>query len=345
MLSKRFQNDGKSFERLNARQMAAKRLMQSKISDGQYRFENAVCLCENGKSYVVLSEKDRYGLPHRVVMCKNCLTIFATPRFDQATFQDFYTHIYRNLYESVERPIPEFFNSQYQHGVEILQFIAQHVESPVRGKVFEAGCGAGGILKVFAEQGCEAEGCDFEPVYLEYGRQQGLQLQIAALESILEDCTSRYDFFILSHVLEHVLEPIKVLAGLHNVIARNGYLFLEVPNVTPHIGFMSQLQSAHNWYFDSETLRRVLEVSGFSVVASAVPFHLRVLARRSHTRRPMSYLSCAHKAFETKWRAFRRKERVNTFRIPLVRVLELVGLKDGMKNFVEKIRTTKLANA
>ena len=72
----------------------------------------------------------------------------------------------------------EFFNAQSLRGQIFLNLVAEHVNIEEIDTIFEIGCGAGGILYSFHEDGKKVSGCDFGEKYLKYGQNKGTSLYL-----------------------------------------------------------------------------------------------------------------------------------------------------------------------
>jgi tRNA/tmRNA/rRNA uracil-C5-methylase (TrmA/RlmC/RlmD family) len=148
---------------------------------------------------VVVAEKDRYGIPIKMICCSKCGLIRSDKVFDEKSNELFYTHYYRPLYTSL-RPDESFFYSQYKRGQVFLKLIKKHLNFSEIDHVVEIGCGAGGILFPFKETGKNVQGVDFEEDYITFGQKKGLNLRKGS-DELLED--ESVDLLILSHVMEH----------------------------------------------------------------------------------------------------------------------------------------------
>jgi hypothetical protein len=89
----------------------------------------------------------------------------------------------------------------------------------------------------------------------------------------------------MAHVLEHLPDPVRYLAGLReSLLERDGWLLIEVPNLYAHDSF----EIAHLVSFSAHTLRQTLGRAGFEIVAleahgrprsRILPLYLTTLAR------------------------------------------------------------------
>ena len=72
----------------------------------------------------------------------------------------------------------------------------------------------------------------------------------------------------MSHVLEHVPDPVEFLAGLRKAARPESYLFVEVPNETEKtVRAMCKYEARgfmHLCFFDTNTLRRTMAGAGWT---------------------------------------------------------------------------------
>lgn len=170
MLGDRFKYDGKANRKLNEVQVEMRDNVKGKLSSGIYKSEKVKCICGN-ETFETLSEKDRYGLPLNVVICKKCGLIMTNPRMTQESYNNFYDSEYRKLYGGQERPTEEFFYGQFAHGVRIVEYLMNNNVKNIKS-VLEIGTGAGGILKAFKDRGCDVLGIDLGKEYIEFGKEK-----------------------------------------------------------------------------------------------------------------------------------------------------------------------------
>ena len=68
----------------------------TKLMDGTYPTEETKCFCGiDPPNDSVLIENDRYAIPHRMVLCENCLLIRANPRMTKEAYAEFYNNEYQ----------------------------------------------------------------------------------------------------------------------------------------------------------------------------------------------------------------------------------------------------------
>lgn len=149
----------------------------------------------------------------------------------------------------------------------------RHLQRPPAGGglLLDVGFGNGSFLKLASEMGWNAEGIDFDPEAVEAARAQGLNVRCASAEDLSAE-KNQYDVITLSHVVEHVHDPIGLLRDLYRLLKPGGWLWLETPNLDS----LGARRFKQNWrglepprhlvLFNSTSLRMSLEKIGFQVV-------------------------------------------------------------------------------
>jgi 2-polyprenyl-3-methyl-5-hydroxy-6-metoxy-1,4-benzoquinol methylase len=85
-----------------------------------------------------------------------------------------------------------------------------------------------------------------------------------------------FDLAIMSHSLEHMLDPVTKLRHAITMVRDDGYVFIEVPAFNHRVGM---LEVPHIWYWDRSALERLLHYVRLDVVKSEQPYHRRVMAQ------------------------------------------------------------------
>lgn len=273
MLNKRFKQDGNAQIELNELQNEAKERVMRDILSGKYSFERINCpICENKTDFECLAEKDRYGLDCQTQICKKCGLLMTNPRMNQDAYNDFYMKEYRQLYSASEISSDRFFEDQVYHGTQILKYILEqtNLKSVLNKKVIEIGCGAGGILKVFKDNGSTVVGMDLGEKYLNYGTSNwNLDLRFGTVLDLTKN--EAPDIIIYSHVLEHILDLEKELIQIKKICHKSTLIYIEVPGLlnihNAYDGdFLMYLQNAHTFHFSLKTLTNLFTKYGFELV-------------------------------------------------------------------------------
>ena len=236
-----------------------------RLTSGEYAQEFIPCIC-GSLDELCIAAVDRYGIPHRTVLCTRCGLLRTNPRMNADAYAHFYQHLYRAIYERPGHDPDAYFAMQETTGRLRASRTLRRVKLRVGSSVAEIGCGAGWNLVPYSDRGCRVVGWDVDDGYLALGRARGLDLRHGLLSAA---CSSgeRFDLVVLSHVLEHLLDPIADLNALKLLLNSKGLLSIEVPSAFATARMERYFQNAHTWSFVPETLRAVMEHAGFECIA------------------------------------------------------------------------------
>ncbi len=107
----------------------------------------------------------------------------------------------------------------------------RYLAIPNKGRMLDVGCGGGGVLKLAEECGWQAEGVDFDPDAVANARRKGLSVREGSLEDQHYPENS-FDLVLMSHVIEHVHDPLGTLREIHRVLRPGGTLAVTTPNAS-----------------------------------------------------------------------------------------------------------------
>lgn len=263
----RMRRQGGSVLPLSTEQHAALERFRIGLAAGGYPHEAATCLC-GADTGLLIATRDRYGLPVSTHLCRSCGVLRTSPRMTPSALARFYAEDYRLIYGGQACAPDTFFTEQVRHARQILARVSPHLGPNPPATVFDVGCGAGGMLLPFAETGWRAYGCDIGAAYLERGRLAGLTLVAGDAETLAPYAPAR--LILLSHVLEHLPDPLATLHRLRDLLEPQGYLWIELPGVfaihRTYGDTLRFLQNAHLYHFTLGTLTDLLARAGFRLL-------------------------------------------------------------------------------
>lgn len=256
---------------LNELKTKYRNIMVEKIRRGEYKQEPNPCPC-GARLDSKVAAKDRYDIPITTLLCLKCGLMRSDPYYSAETLAKFYNNEYRPLYAGNWKSTDDFFSEQRTFGRNIRTFLEKEFYGgPMKGKkVFEVGCGAGGILEAFREIGNSVAGCDYGKEYLKFGKGKGLNLAVGGVETLRQ--FGQADLIILNHTLEHLPRPRETLEKIRSLLAPAGILYVALPGIfsihdTYKGNLMTYLQNAHVWHFTLKTLSALLADAGFTLLA------------------------------------------------------------------------------
>ena len=137
------------------------------------------------------------------------------------------------------------------------------------GRLLEVGCGSGTHLVRLRDQGWNVCGQEVDLLAAEVARKTyNLDVVVAPLESA-GFAENSFDAVAMNHVIEHVVEPVHLLAECHRLLRPGGDLIVVTPNVDSflHQHFRAYWRALepprHVHLFNPGTLRQAVHRAGF----------------------------------------------------------------------------------
>src|SRR5215472_286355 len=108
-------------------------------------------------------------------------------------------------------------------------FIRRHRRPP--GRMLDLGCGDGIVLHLARQDGWHVKGIELFPDQVAVVRETlGLDVQVSDIESF-RGAPASWDVILLTHVLEHLPDPVGALRKIHELLTPGGIGVLEFPNI------------------------------------------------------------------------------------------------------------------
>jgi SAM-dependent methyltransferase len=249
------------------------------MTDGAEPVACAVCGVDDAR---VLSRRARWGQQVTTVVCRRCGLVYASPRPERERLARFYReHIYTQYIDASGRFTERLLAASRLQARDTFEYFAGRAGQRPRGaRVLEIGCGLGDFLVLAREAGARVLGLELEGPYADFAeKHHDLSIVRGRVEDL--DTQARFDLIALFHVVEHLEDPVGVLATLRPRLATGGRLLIEVPDFMGpwRIPFTEFLRLEHLYNFSPATLRAVLARAGFRVTSQDDdPFLLRVVA-------------------------------------------------------------------
>jgi 2-polyprenyl-3-methyl-5-hydroxy-6-metoxy-1,4-benzoquinol methylase len=144
----------------------------------------------------------------------------------------------------------------------------RELERGKAGRVLDIGCGDGSFLDAARAMGWEAVGTDFDLTVVEQARKRGLEVY----QGTLDDVPGTFDAITLSHVIEHLHDPVGTLKECYSRLNRGGFIWIETPNIDalglqrygPH--WRGLEPPRHLILFNRQSLKQALADAGFGAI-------------------------------------------------------------------------------
>ena len=245
-----------------------KLLELKKLHKDKNIFEHNDCLCGTNDDELIAKE-DRYGLECNFVICKNCGLVRMNPYYTEDFLKIFYSKFYSPIYRGSSKCSEEKFNERILYGNSIIENIEKIIGDISNKRIFEIGCGSGGILQAFKLKGNDVYGVDYGKEYLEFAKIKGLNVVEGDFNEL--EKFGQCDILILNHLLEHITKPINFLKNIRKLLKEDGYLYVEVPVLETipnnyNYDIFTYFQSAHIFNFSNDIFKNIILASGYGTI-------------------------------------------------------------------------------
>lgn len=134
-------------------------------------------------------------------------------------------------------------------------------------RLLDVGPGQGRILWWAQRRGAVVMGVEPSPLLSRDLVNLGLPCACSSFENLPMPTSNKIDIIVMSHVLEHFYDPNTALEKCRTILADNGILVIEVPNILKPFRSLDRyfLRYVHPSAFSLQTLQAMLEKHGFRV--------------------------------------------------------------------------------
>lgn len=216
------------------------------------------CLLCNSEDFHLLFPFKRY----KILRCKNCRLVFVHPwpkKKDLEKLYKKYPHVDGFLHEQgIRRDARRTLQNVRKMGY-------------TNGKLLDIGCGIGFFLGEAGKRGWETLGIDTATIPLKYARDT-LRLHVIQKDFNTFQSKTKYDVIVIMQLIEHLVDPYPLLNKVNQLLTDNGIACFATPNIESVLfkvlkdKFTYLIPPEHVVYYGPDTLKRLLEKTGFTVV-------------------------------------------------------------------------------
>jgi SAM-dependent methyltransferase len=203
-----------------------------------------------------LGQDSSYITDMRIYQCNDCGLVQAPLCLGTNYYDDYLmtTSFSERLQQYLDE-LADIFLTQYAHNV-------RHV--------LDVGSGDGAFMRPFRQRKITVEGIEPSARSREAAEQQGYRVYPGYMTADTELPGAPYDAFVSRQVLEHVDDIEGFFQGIRHNLSPGAFGVIEVPRLEKALEDRRfyDFFPDHVNYFSLDTLRTVLEINGFSVLAT-----------------------------------------------------------------------------
>jgi 2-polyprenyl-3-methyl-5-hydroxy-6-metoxy-1,4-benzoquinol methylase len=204
---------------------------------------------------------------------------------NEETLSHWYKNSYRQVYKKSERPSQRHVLRAARLAIERYEWFRQGLPDARVSTALDLGASGGEFVHLMSTLGVDAMGVEPHAGYAQQASSGlGLNVLLGTLRENLPLLrTRRFDLITMFHVLEHMVDPVGTLRTVGSLMAEDGHLYIEVPNVAAPCSPSNAFFRAHTLYFTVHSIRQVANEAGFEVHSgsSGAASNLSVVLRRA----------------------------------------------------------------
>lgn len=242
------------------------------------------CLLCGSDHQDVFTQVESFGYPLVYYQCGQCGLVFQSQEESQAADPEFYAATYRKIYQAHEEPTVKDLWVQSQRSQHLIDSLRNAGVSDIKN-MLDIGASAGVLLQAFQQTfNCRVTGVEPGEAYRTFAEKKGIHM-FTSVDALVDSAPERFDLVSMSHVLEHLADPVGMLRLIRKaLLSEDGLLLLEVPNFYAHDSY----ELAHLACYTPHTLKEALRQAGYQVVkleghgvprSDLLELYLTVLAR------------------------------------------------------------------
>ena len=232
---------------------------------------NRCIVCESNNIEILYSKvKDLEYKTYKDVnyaLCKVCGLIFQSPLPTEEVLPSFYPDEYRNYLPEKSSLFSTLKKMQFNN---LAKKIAHYFNK--ESKLLDIGFGNGQLLLALQRLGhTKLYGTDFTDKVFPSLQNSGIALEVSNVEKKVP-FDETFDVIFMNNVIEHFLDPVKVLENCKNKLTKNGKIILITPNTnTLEFSIFKSYWAGfhaprHTFLFNTKNLKMLGDKLGFNAI-------------------------------------------------------------------------------
>ena len=226
------------------------------------------CISCGGTNFKYYAENKTLKVP--IHICQNCKLHVSGE--SQKQLDDILKKFYEKDFWDMERNegLDDSHSNHYSVGrkrifLSQIKYVKKFLTK--NSKVLEIGSGNGETLIELEKLNFQTTGIEPDLKNVEHLRKILKKSKI--IQSNIEnlDIDEKFDFIWMSHVFEHLSDPISFLNNIKKNTNKNYFLFIEVPNVTKKNDWRTFTVVPHAYNYSGTALQNILQKTGYKIIS------------------------------------------------------------------------------
>lgn len=262
---------------LEQRRKRCARVVESLLSSPR-ELAPACGICASTRS-VVVSERDRYGLPVRTAMCLNCGLFYLLDRFTARAYAEFYRNgsyrLLTSLFNGVHHSISRIQADQIGYARRLAGLLEGYATWRKGARLLDIGGSAGLIAREFATRfGINGTVLDPAEEEIAAARAKGLD----GVVGTIEDWTTpeRFDLILLCRSVEHLFDLETALRKIRALLRPGGLFFFDIAEFFELCNLTGPPQTVtkvdHCYWLSQESVPGICRGAGLELLSMSITF-------------------------------------------------------------------------
>jgi len=229
-------------------------------------------LCTSSSSSRITAKNSVFGETFKIALCDECELYYFAKQPSKEFLDNFYTKKYFSQLE--KKKVISLLKSRFAKMRASSQYIhIQNHMGTVEGKsILEIGSADGTFLSLFKKNGWNIKGLELSDYMIKRAREKyNIVLEKTHILDVNPEVSS-FNVIALSHVLEHMPDPITTLTHCKKLLSPAGLIFIELP-YSPLPGetipekLSEYLDTTHLFNFRPKSMTKLITKSGLELIS------------------------------------------------------------------------------
>ncbi len=174
--------------------------------------------------------------------------------------KDYYSKFYRGALSNIQ--IEGLKRKSHEQAVSQIKYINSIMPDNQFVNTLDYGAAEGGLVQLLKRVSQSVYVTEADPQYIRLLKEMKEVLFLNESDLDNDKFNGFFDFISLSHVLEHITDPLSALERFSKLLKKDGYLFIDIPNELEMFTKANFQAKGHLSYFTIDSFKRLVSTHG-----------------------------------------------------------------------------------